>query len=231
MGKTFQKADPNLQKIFDKVLREHHSRLLSVDEAWRQTAAGEPDRDDDDDDPGYDDEPAPQENWPEVRVELMLVYASRNSDGTISATTPIKVRGREAIACVRITSLEERVAGRGDAIIWVDGDRRQRMDVQTLEAVLDHELTHLERGTTGQGSYTDDAGRPILRMRQHDFEVGWFHEVAERHGERSVEVQQARTLISQQMYFPGFDIAPREAKKAGSPKKLSRKRAAAAAGA
>jgi len=46
-------------------------------------------------------------------------------------------------------------------------------------------------------------------MRKHDHQFGWFDAVAQRHGEASPEVRQARVLMesSGQLYF---DFEPRQ---------------------
>ncbi len=69
---------------------------------------------------------------------------------------------------------------------------------------MDHELTHLELAEKEGAPVLDDGGRPKLKMRLHDYEFGWFTEVAERHKENAIEVQQARALIDGdgQVYFP-----------------------------
>lgn len=151
----------------------------------------------------------------DVRLEILLVFAARNKDGDITGCA-IKVRGQEAAACVRLTTLEERVSGRGDAIIWIDGDRYKKWSMQTLHAIIDHELTHIElyQDVRTGTEELDDAGRYRMKMRQHDFEVGWFHEVAERHGPASYEVMQAQNLIQyRQQYFPGFNFVEKQARK------------------
>jgi hypothetical protein len=63
----------------------------------------------------------------------------------------------------------------------------------------------------GEGKETpafDALDRPKLAMRKHDHQFGWFDEVAQRHGEASPEVRQARVLMekSGQLYF---DFEPR----------------------
>lgn len=151
-----------------------------------------------------------------VTIETMVVFGPRNKDG-IQTGPAIVVRGCEAYACVRITSLEERVAGRGDAIIWIDGDKKKHLTPDTLDALIDHEITHLELVPDHENEKDfclDDSGRVRLRMRKHDFEVGWFHEVAERHGSSSIEVRQASQLVAmKQTYFPFFDIKNAKRKK------------------
>ena len=146
-----------------------------------------------------------------VTVETLMVYGPRNKDGQQTGPA-IKVNGRDALACIRVTSLEERVSGRADAVMWIDGDNWKDLPVSKHNALIDHELTHLELALhprTGE-IQLDDVGRVKLRLRPHDFQVGWFDEVAERHGNESFEVLQAARLIAdgyRQMYFPGFDVA------------------------
>lgn len=153
-----------------------------------------------------------------VTVETMVVYGPRNKEG-IQTGPALTVRGSEAYACIRVSSLEERVAGRGDAIMKIDGDRLKDMRAETLEALIDHELTHLELVPDPEGGEyfcTDDEGRIRLKLRRHDFEVGWFHEVAARHGSASIEVQQAQSLVQlRQTYFAFLDLP---AEPAGDPK-------------
>lgn len=52
---------------------------------------------------------------------------------------------------------------------------------------------------------------PGLKMRRHDFQVGWFHEIAERHGKESIELMQAQQLFDErgQLYF-AFIKQPKE---------------------
>lgn len=150
-----------------------------------------------------------------VVVETLLVYAPTDRDGIVSGPA-IKVRGVEAAACVRVSKLEERLAGRGDAIIWIDGDRWKHWSTETLMAVLDHELTHLQTYDDPRTSEPeiDDLGRPKIRIRKHDFDFGWFAEVAERHGFASFEVAQFLYVAKgEQMFFPGFEFVEQKARK------------------
>jgi hypothetical protein len=187
-GKTFEKAPKVVTERLARVLKKYHSRL---------TPPMDPDK------PNGDAYP--------IQIEAILAYAKRDKWGVITGDG-ITVRGRAALACVRITKLEERVAGRGDAIIWIDGDKYKAWSPVHFDAILDHELTHLELTDDVFPEY-DDAGRLRLRIRPHDFEVGWFAEVAERHGEHSAEAVQAATLVGQQYYFPGFEFVAASGKR------------------
>jgi hypothetical protein len=179
-GKRFDKAPGKLQTAVKTIMQRYHSRLL---------------------------EPTIAKS---VSVETIVVYGPRNKDGEQTGPA-ITVHGKDAYACIRITKLEERVAGRRDAVMWIDGDQWNGWPYESLLAIIDHELTHIqiaEDPKTGE-IQLDDAGRVKLRMRPHDFEVGWFDEIAERHAKASIEVMQATALAnSRQMYFPGFDILP-----------------------
>ena len=111
----------------------------------------------------------------------------------------VTLRGRKCYAVVRRTSLSERAAGRGDAEIVFDGNDWQDWPPAQLDAICDHELAHLE-----YADKTDDLGRPKLNLIPHDVEFGWFIAVAERHGEASIEQQQAANIAAKytQALFP-----------------------------
>lgn len=110
---------------------------------------------------------------------------------------PFLVSGYPAIARVRICSLDERVAGRADAEIVLDRGEWMGLEQAEQVAVMDHELTHLvlvyeKMGRVVTGTVKrDDHNRPRLKMRRHDYQVGGFRDIAERHRSHSQEWQQA----------------------------------------
>jgi hypothetical protein len=134
---------------------------------------------------------------------------------TESSESVLKHQGYPAGAVVRITPLKDRALGIADATIVVDRAGWLALSQRQRNALIDHELTHLEVKTDEEEGAKDpvpvfDAlGRPKLLMRKHDHQFGWFDEVAQRHGEASPEVRQARVLMesSGQLYF---DFEPRE---------------------
>jgi hypothetical protein len=125
----------------------------------------------------------------------------------------LKVGGKEALGCIRVTKLTERTLGLGDALMILDGESMIAWSSKRLQAVIDHELRHLmlaKNKKTGQ-IQLDDEGRPKLRIRPHDFEFGWFARTAELYGEESYEVSQAREIVAAQFvqnFLPGFEIDP-----------------------
>ena len=144
----------------------------------------------------------------DVKVDVLLAYGPRNVNGDLTGPA-LRHNGCRCLAKTRILGLRDRVAGRGDAEILLDGDQIDEWGDRELEAIIDHELTHLELVVDGHGAVRrDDIERPRLKMRRHDHEFGWFDCVARRYGEAAVEVQQARQLLERdelrQLYLAGI---------------------------
>lgn len=124
----------------------------------------------------------------------------------LESTDPVLTHnGYAAAALIRIVPLRDRAAGMPDAQIIVDRSCWMTLGNASGEALIDHELTHLMRvldSDTG-APLCDAVDRPKLEIRKHDQQMGWFDQVAARHGEASMEVRQARQLIQQtdQLYF------------------------------
>lgn len=146
-------------------------------------------------------------------LELVTVTGLFAFD-TESSLPVLKHQGYAAGAVVRITPLKDRALGMADATIVVDRAGWLTLSQRQRAALIDHELTHLtvkteeEEGVKDPVIVFDAVGRPKLLMRKHDHQFGWFDEVAQRHGEASPEVRQARVLMesSGQLYF---DFEPR----------------------
>lgn len=124
---------------------------------------------------------------------------------TESTLPVLKHQGYPAGAVVRITPVKDRALGMADATIVIDRAGWLALSGRQRDALIDHELTHLARKIdkeTGEVVF-DVLERPKLQMRKHDHQFGWFDEVAQRHGQASAEVRQARRLMesSGQLYF------------------------------
>ena len=123
--------------------------------------------------------------------------------------TEVKLHGYECAAKVKKNSYAERVQGKPDATIFLSEDMWKDASDERRAALIDHELNHLEvqwAGTDTAGkkvAKTDDLGRPKLAMRMHDHQFGWFNAIAERHGDASYEVKQAKAFADEngQTYF------------------------------
>jgi Putative phage metallopeptidase len=110
----------------------------------------------------------------------------------------LKHQGYPAAAVIRITPLKDRALGVADAMIVVDRACWLSCTQPQRDALIDHELTHLERvlnPKTGKPRF-DALSRPKLKMRRHDHQLGWFDEVAQRHADASPEIRQAQQLMA-----------------------------------
>lgn len=117
----------------------------------------------------------------------------------LEATTPVLTHGGyPAQAVCRITPTRDRVLGVSDVVIVVDRSNWMTLNVKQREALVDHELHHIERVVdeeTEEPKY-DAVDRPKLAIRKHNHQFGWFDAIAERHGDASPEVRQAKQLIA-----------------------------------
>jgi Putative phage metallopeptidase len=143
----------------------------------------------------------------EVTIAALLEADIDKDTGEVMHS--LKANGYPAAAMVKATNLKERSLGLADALMLVD--RRWWEDHPNVEerlALVDHELTHLqvcadpggivwwnanEREVAGKPK-ADDRGRPKLKLQHHDFQIGGFIDVARRHKQRAVEVQQVEML-------------------------------------
>jgi hypothetical protein len=136
-----------------------------------------------------------RETWyPELEgVAICALFVFGDEDEQV-----LTHNGYYAAATMKIVGTKERAAGLADAMLVVDRYVYSAMTPAQMNALLDHELYHLERvidEKTGHAAI-DAIGRPRLSIRKHDRQFGWFDEIAERHGENSIEVQQARHFAS-----------------------------------
>lgn len=152
-----------------------------------------------------------------VRLDILMVDTDAE-DGS-----PLKHQGYPADGIARIICQRDRGAGRGDGEIQIDARRWKAMTAAEQDALLDHELQHFQVCKKDGLVVNDGNGRPKLKMRKHDVQVGWFDIVAKRHGNASAEVQQATALIERagEVYLPGFDfLAKSEGKQAKASDKV-----------
>lgn len=112
-------------------------------------------------------------------------------------------QGYPAAAVCRIVPTRDRAAGLTDVLIIVDTAIWQGFDAKRKAALIDHELYHIEPVVKDGVQKFDVQDRPKVKIRKHDYQFGWFDEIANRHGEASGEVSQAKLLVemSGQLYF------------------------------
>lgn len=121
--------------------------------------------------------------------------------------------GYPAAAIVSINALKLRAQGMPDATIAISEAWWKGASDASREALIDHELYHLQvmRDRDG-GVKLDDLGRPRLSMRKHDFEIGGFDRILERHGRAAVEAMAMAAQLDKPRQRTLFDLraAPAE---------------------
>lgn len=139
-------------------------------------------------------------NTDKAGVKFDILFATSDSGHAL------KCHGWPANAVVRIVGPVERAKGAGDAEIRIDADIWESLTEAEQAALVDHELYHVMPVLDdASGEWKRDAyDRPKLKMRPHDMQVGWFTEIANRHGESSMERKQAREIFAKdgQAFFP-----------------------------
>lgn len=147
-----------------------------------------------------------------VTVAALFVFDEESGEPAL------KHQGYEAAAVVSITPTKQRALGIADALIVIDRATWLTLTAPQRDALIDHELEHLDRVISKEtdeepaAPQFDSLGRPKLTMRRHDHHLGWFDDVARRHGDASCEMRQAKQLVSMtaQLYFD-FPPLPPEA--------------------
>lgn len=122
-------------------------------------------------------------------VTVSVLTAHADEADLEKGKSALRHHGYPAAALVRVNSHKDRVEGKADATILVDGDQWPDWPAERRLAILDHELTHLELVMKDGAVQRDDCGRPRLRLRKHDFELGGFEAVAERHKRAEIQVE------------------------------------------
>lgn len=129
-----------------------------------------------------------------VKVGVLIAY---NPDGPA-----VKHGGYPARATVRVVPLKDRLTKGYDAEMLIDQMELDLMRPEHLNALVDHELTHLElvmkkvkppKGKKVEAEFIvarDDLDRPKLKTRLGDWNAGdGFKEVVQRHGDYAPEFE------------------------------------------
>ena len=127
-------------------------------------------------------------------VTFAVLMASPGTDkhGEPKEGPALKENGYPAAATIRAHKLRDKALGLADVLICIDEEYWKQANKKRRLALLDHELYHLDLQEA-----LDDLGRPTFKIRRHDYEIGVFNEVAERHGVASVERSAIEALIHQ----------------------------------
>lgn len=136
-----------------------------------------------------------------AKIDLVFAFCDRD-DGGNPTNNALTKNGIKALGITRKMPLKDRALGRGDAEIALDGDWWKEASEKEQKALLDHELHHLSVKIDKRGIVRDDLNRPIIQLRKHDYEFGWFKIIAERHGQHSQErIYAAAMMDAAGQYF------------------------------
>jgi hypothetical protein len=158
-----------------------------------------------------------------ARVKVGVIMAANPKDGPA-----VSHGGYPALASIKVVPLKDRITKGYDAEMLVDASFWKTTTEETRMALLDHELSHIEikkpkerkvdkkkkpepeadqddaddgddDTIAGQSFLVDDIGRPLLKMRKGDWNVGdGFVDVVRRHGVNAIErvnIKQAESMI------------------------------------
>lgn len=160
----------------------------------------------------------PQLRDAKVTIECLMAFPTTDKNGDSSGPA-LKHQGYPVAASVKVIGLKERTAGRSDVEILIDGEQWDERSDAEKDALVDHELEHLELKNDKDGALVrDDLDRPRLKIRKHDVQVGWFDAIVRRHGRAAIEFQQweeIKVVNYQQRWLPYLDspdTTPVEAK-------------------
>lgn len=140
-----------------------------------------------------------------VTIDFVFAYANQDEAGNPVGNALTK-NGCKCGGLCRKMPLKDRALGRADVEIALDGDWWRDATDDERRALLDHELHHIAVKIGKTGLVRDDLGRPVVLMRKHDYDFGWFKVIAARHGKHSQERYQATEMmnISGQYFWPAI---------------------------
>jgi hypothetical protein len=137
-----------------------------------------------------------------VTIDFVFAYPDLDESTGEPIGDAIKHHGIKALGLCRIIPLKDRAMGRADTEITLDAAWWDEASDDEQRALLDHELHHIAVKIDKRGLVRDDLGRPVIQLRKHDVEIGWFKAVGARHGKFSMErIQAAQIMCDHGQYF------------------------------
>lgn len=142
-----------------------------------------------------------------VTFDVLMASEIDEESGEVHPT--LKLHGYPAAATVKLVPLAQRALKQADLLMTIDAATWSSLGNAERLAVIDHELEHVQVLADPRGFVTwnddegkavgspkrDDCGRPKLKMKLHDFEIGGFVAIAKRHRKRALEVQAVERLV------------------------------------
>lgn len=134
------------------------------------------------------------EHHPELikaRVTIDALFAYSKDGGP----APVKLHGYPCAAIIAKNNVKARLRGLADATITFDAAHWETLSERERTALVDHEVSHIVvKRDKDEQIKEDDAGRPVIAMGLHDWELGGFRSIARRYKEDAPEVKMARAF-------------------------------------
>ena len=125
-----------------------------------------------------------------VTYEILAAWPGENQ------LHAVLLHGWPCLATIKINSVKDRIRGLPDVLLTVDAEHWHESERRERLALIDHELNHLEPRRNDEGTFaTDDAGRPRLKLRPHDWQIGGFDLIVKRHGRAAAELRACEQMI------------------------------------
>jgi len=124
-------------------------------------------------------------------IDAMVLFSmARIDDRTGETAGPaLRAYGAPTPGIAKICNPQERAITKKEILLKIDAAEWDAMTPDQRVALLDHLWSHIElvRDSQGRPRYGTD-GRIRLTKRQHDWRIGGFNSVLERHGEAAIDV-------------------------------------------
>lgn len=126
----------------------------------------------------------------EAGVTITTLFVREvTADGECTGEPCLKHQGYNAQATIKINSYKDRVEGKADATLTIDLATWVGLNERERVALIDHELFHLKVRTKDGIPVRDDCGRPVLKIRLHDWQTGGFGQIVKRHQDAAPEAK------------------------------------------
>lgn len=132
-------------------------------------------------------------------LQIGVLFAETDKPGKPALTKG----GLPITAQIRVVSEEGRAAGGPDVLLVIDSDRWTYQSNEERYSLIHHELHHLIPVNLlpaldgGSCCEIDSLGRPKIKIRKHDFEIGGFNLIVERYGDSSAEWKAVKQVYTE----------------------------------
>lgn len=129
-----------------------------------------------------------------MTYELSFARGKPKKDGTVPDA--ITHQGHKALGLASKFKPQDRVHGKPDCRVTVDADWWDSAPDEQRRSLLFHEFYHFDP-KVGEDLCVcqDSAGRPVINMRKHDVQVGWFWAPVRRFGASAMESIQFKEIV------------------------------------